>query len=129
MDTLFFIYGRKSGTLCDGSSTYELFFSKNRDTAWGEGWNEECPSACGEIPPDESSIDYVAEFTSDVEFTFAHEQSCFSMQDCIDGCIAMMWSIEHDGIFFIRFGEEYTSVRKMLSDEFGIELEEQEWKD
>ena len=34
---------------------YEFFFSKTPDIVWGENWEVQCPSACDNILPDETT--------------------------------------------------------------------------
>lgn len=115
---------------------YEMMYSENPDNVWGEDWNEQCPRACGEITPDMTTIDKVERYKTTIPFMVAQKNSCFSMQDCIDGIMALAWEdiSEYDAYpepyrIVLKFGETYDTVQNILSGrlvETDFDVEEDE---
>ena len=100
---------------------YDFYFSSTPDIVWGQDWNVCCPSACGDIKPEETTYSNIIRVISPIKFFCAQENSCFSMQDCIDGCIAICFQSldeletypEPYRIVF-SFGEKIENVREKL---------------
>lgn len=121
-EDLYLIYVNRIGQNSDDYYEYEFFFSKDPDSAWGESWNELCPSACGDLKPSDDSYDEIFHLTSDINFFCAQENSCYSMADAIDHCIAIANEDINDldeyptpyRIVF-QFGEKYEKVEEKLA--------------
>ena len=86
-----------------------------------EDWAEQCPSACDSLRPDDSMVSVVKRLSTIIPFSTAQKNSCFSMQDCIDGIIALAWEDisdydEYPEPFRIvfQFGERIDSVTEKL---------------
>ena len=115
-------YVRLIGANAYGQNEYEFFFTETPDTVWGQDWNELCPSACGDIPPDPSTYSDVERLSTIIKFNCAQENSCYSMQDMIDGIIACA-SESLDGLdeypspfrLVFKFGEEKETVTDKLA--------------
>lgn len=115
-------YVRPVGQNVHGMYEYEFFFTETPETVWGQDWNELCPSACGDIPPDPSTYVEIERLSTMIKFTCAQENSCFSMQDMIDGVICCV-SESLDGLeeyptpfrIVFKFGEKKEKVEDLLA--------------
>ena len=118
---LYLIFVRLVGCDASGLNHYEFFFTTDPDTVWGEDWEQQCPSACGELLPEDSTYTVIKEVKCSVTFGLAQDNSCFSMQDCIDHCICLCYEDismldeypEPYRIVF-EFGENIDSVENKL---------------
>jgi len=92
---------------------YEFLFVKdNVERVAGEDWDSR-PANGNPQPP--INVDLVARFSSKLFFEVIQESSVFSMQDAIDGLIAMAWEDLDVSIYedvdppvkkmFFKFGE------------------------
>ena len=70
---------------------YEFFFSETPEVTFGNYWYVMCPAACGDITPEESSYSEIRHLKTDMKLICAQENTCFSMQDCIDGIISLCY--------------------------------------
>lgn len=115
MSELKLVYVDKIGKNSNGVYEYDLFFSETPDVVWGENWEIQCPSICGNIAPDPSTYNDIKRIHTNFDFFCAQQNSCFSMQDCIDGCIGLMWFYNNDyeAVVF-NFGEDIESVNEKL---------------
>lgn len=111
------VYVNPIGINSNGLYEYDLFFSETPDVVWGENWEIACPSICGDLKPDSTTYNEVKRVSGDIEFYCVQQNSCFSMQDCVDGCIALMWFYdENNNTVVFKFGEDYDNVIKTLSN-------------
>lgn len=115
-------YVRPIGKNSDDLYEYEFFFTEKPDIVWGQDWNEQCPSACGDITPDPSTYNQIERLCSKTLFSCAQENSCFSMQDCIDGCVAICYESLQDleeypepFRFVFQFGQSKEEVVELLA--------------
>ena len=99
---------------------YEFFFSETPEVTFGDYWYVMCPAACGDVTPEESSYSEIRHLKTDMKLICAQENTCFSMQDCIDGCIALCFQ-DINGLeeypehrFIVPFGEKYSDVVDQL---------------
>lgn len=117
MSDLKLIYVKPIGKNVKGLNEYEFLFSETPDTVWGEKWELQCPSAVLNIRPSEDTYSDVKRVITDVDLFCAQQNSCYSMQDCIDGCIALMWfyNKKEEAIVF-KFGEDINSTVKKLTE-------------
>lgn len=111
-DNLHLVYIRRVGENFSGRYEYELFFSETPENVWGEDWNVACPSACGELAPDEGTYSTVRRVQTDVWINTVQENSCFSMQDCIDQIVALAWT--DNASLILQFGESFSSTADKL---------------
>lgn len=114
-DELKLVYVNFVGRNSTGQNEYEFFFSETPDTVWGENWEVQCPSVYNSLLPDETSYTEVKRLTTNKDFFCVQQNSCFSMQDCIDGCIALMWFYDRNGDAVVfNFAESKDVVNKKL---------------
>ena len=125
MSDLSLVYVNPIGKNNKGLNEYEFLFSETPESVWGEKWELQYPSGCKNLKPREDTYSEVKRVITEVDFFCAQQNSCFSMQDCIDGCIALMWFTNNrDDFVVFKFGEGINSVVKKLSDN-GIGLIDQ----
>ena len=122
------VYVDKVGEHSDGNIEYDFYFSKEPDTVWGIDWAEQCPSACANVEPEPNGIHAKLRVVCNIPLGVAQKNSCFSMQDCIDGIIALAWEdireySEYPEPYRIvmKFGETYERVAVKLESR-GFEL-------
>jgi hypothetical protein len=112
----------------NGSYIYRFDFTYDPDSVWGDFFNIAPSALIPDLQPDTNSLSRTAKVKFSSEMQLAKKNSCFSMQDCIDGIIPLMFSeIGEDTIevyghpLFFRFGEKYATIEKTLLD-LGIEM-------
>ena len=117
MADLKLVYVNPVGQNSDGINEYEFLFSETPDTVWAEDWELQCPSVCGDIKPGEDMYTETKRVKTDIDFFCAQQNNCYSMQDCIDGCIALMWFYDNkDNAIVFKFGESLNSTIKKLTE-------------
>lgn len=122
----------ENGTDMDGNILYTFHFTTDMETVWGNYFNVAPASLSNKLEPDENCITsrVVVKFNKAMEI--AAKNNCFSMQDCIDGIIPLMFSPIDDkpvmvgeDLFKLDFGEPMGSVKEKLSS-IGIDMPEPE---
>lgn len=109
------------GRTTDGKYVYRFDFTVDKDTIWGEYFNITPSAIIPDLQADINSLTKQAKVIFPREMVIAKKNFCFSMQDCIDGIIPLIFcEIDEETIiidekpFFIRFGETYDNVEKIL---------------
>lgn len=128
MNNQYLVYVNEVGRHADGTIEYDFYFSTDPDNVWGVDWAEQCPSACGDMEPEDVDITAKIRVVCDIPFGTAQKNSCFSMQDCKDGIIALAWEDIRDYKEYpepyrivMRFGEPYDKVAVKLESR-GLDL-------
>ena len=118
--TLYFVFMELVGNNSQDLFEYDLLFSNDPDLVWAEDWNEQCPSACVNVRP-ESYVNAVYRIETNIPFGLAQRNSCFSMQDCVDGIISLAWEdiSEYENYpdpyrLVFKYGEKFESVEEKL---------------
>ena len=120
MDNLSLVYVYPVGKDSRDIYEYEFLFSETPEVVFGDYWYIQCPAACGDILPEESTYSEIRHLKTDMKLICAQENTCFSMQDCIDGCIALCFQDINgldeypDHRFIVPFGEKYNDVVDQL---------------
>ena len=121
-DNLYLVYVEPVGLNSHDLFEYEFLFSETPDVVWGEDWAEQCPLACENMRPSGDMISVIKRLTTLVPFGVAQRNTCFSMQDCIDGIVALAWEdmSEYDEYpeplrLIFGFGEKFESVEDKLA--------------
>lgn len=72
---------------------YQLDFTTDAETAWGENWHIAPAAFVPNIAPEKNAISnsYRIE-TENLKLHTVQQNTCFSMQDCIDGIIALAFT-------------------------------------
>lgn len=87
------IYVQHVGVDSDGLNIYHFLFSEDADSAWGENW-ERVPAGNEKnsvLLPDQTQYSYVKELKTEMSLNLAQDNTCFSMQDCRDGVLALAY--------------------------------------
>lgn len=116
------------GKTIDGKYIYRFDFTVDTDTVWGDFFNVTPSGIVPDLHPDINTLTKTCKVNFKKEMQLAKKNYCFSMQDCIDGIIPLIFSeisenlIEYnDSPLFFRFGEPFENVKKIL-DSIGIEM-------
>ena len=62
---LYLAYVDYIGVNALGYHEYDVFLTDSPDTVWGEDWEQQCPSACGDLKPEETTYS-IPEFTDEM---------------------------------------------------------------
>ena len=105
------------GKSVNGYYTFRFDFTPDHETAWGDFFNVAPSIIVPNLSLDKNCISSVIECLMPVKMLLAKSNSCFSMQDCIDGILPLCfceigsYKIEYDGKpLFFNFGETKESV-------------------
>lgn len=87
--SLFLVFIREDGITSENWFAYTLEFSSTPETVWGEKWHI-CPAgAVPNILPNQDGISTFYHVILPNKLELAQHNTCFSMQDCIDGIIPL----------------------------------------
>lgn len=110
------------GTEIDGFNQYELIFTLYPDDFWGENFNYKPAGICNGLEPDRKYIQKVVRIKTLVNLDLIQNSGCFSMQDCMDGIVALAYEnlelldeYPSDGRLYLMFGEKYEDVERKLA--------------
>lgn len=116
------------GNTNDGKYIYRFDFTSDIEVLWGEYFNIVPSSIIPNLQPDKNSLTYTCKIIFPIEMIIAKKNYCFSMQDCIDGIIPLIFceinenTIEYNNKpFFIRFGESFEEVENKIKS-IGLEF-------
>ena len=110
------------GEETDGYYRYEFIFTDSPNEFWGEDWENKPASLVNDLKPSDEYITEIRIIKTKIKFDLIQNNSCFSMQDCLDGCVAI--AIENldsydnypeDGRLYFMFGEEMEDVERKLA--------------
>lgn len=109
------------GRTIDGKYIYRFDFTTDIDVLWGEYFNVTPSGIIPDLQPDKNALSRSGKIIFPREMAIAKKNYCFSMQDCIDGIIPLIFSeIDEETLelddkpFFIRFGESFSKVKEKL---------------
>ena len=109
------------GRTIDGKYIYRFDFTTDTDVLWGEYFNVTPSGIIPDLQPDKNALSRSGKIIFPREMVIAKKNYCFSMQDCIDGIIPLIFSeIDEETLeldekpFFIRFGESFNEVKEKL---------------
>ena len=120
---LYLVFAEKTGKDDDGNYFYRLLFSENPDIVWGDNFNVTPAGIVPTLEPDYSSIDREYSLTVRQNLETAVESTWFSLQDCIDGIISLLFDGKSEKIVNIPFGMSFDKV-KYYSDWMGGEMKD-----
>lgn len=125
-EELYVVFAENVGEDNEGNYFYRLLFSANPDVVWGNNFNVTPAGIIPNLEPDSATISKEFLLTSKIKLKTAVESTWFSLQDCIDGIISLIFSGETDKIVNIPFGMDFDKVEK-YAEWFGGELKEVEY--
>lgn len=121
MNELYLCFVRFVGSDVDGNNLYELLFTEDKDIFWGDGFEYMPASLVNGLTPSEGSYSLVKSIKTTLKLSLATESCCHSMQDCIDGIIALAFEdisgyeeFPEEGRLVLHFGESYDDVELKL---------------
>ena len=121
-EEVFLCFIRLVGEEVDGLFRYEFIFTDRPDECWGENWDYKPAGLVGELSPDEEYVTEVHVLLTKIKFELIQDNCCFSLQDCIDGCVAIAAesldgydSYPEDGRLVFMFGESLDRVEEKLA--------------
>lgn len=110
------------GRTIDGKYIYRFDFTTDTDVLWGEYFNVTPSGIIPDLQPDKNALSRSGKIIFPREMAIAKKNYCFSMQDCIDGIVPLIFSeIDEETLeldekpFFIRFGESFNEVKEKLN--------------
>lgn len=110
------------GTELDGFNEYELIFTIYPSEFWGENFNYKPAGICNGLEPDDKYIQKVVKIKTLINLDLIQNSGCFSMQDCMDGIVALAYQnlegleeYPEDGRLYFMFGEPYNEVERKLA--------------
>lgn len=116
------------GQTIDGDYIYRFYFTTDIDVIWGEYFNVTPAALIPKLEPDKNTVSKIVKVNFPKEMVIAKKNFCFSMQDCIDGIIPLIFSeidentlTYNDAPFFLRFGETIENVENILN-EIGLNM-------
>jgi hypothetical protein len=79
------------GQTVEGKNIYRFDFTQAPDVVWGDSWNVTPAGIMPKLAPDPNCLSISAQLICEHRYQLAKESTCFSMQDCIDGIIPLMF--------------------------------------
>ena len=111
------------GKRIDGKYIYRFDFTKSPDIVWGDQWNATPAGIVPNIAPMENCLSLTGQVICGHRYMLAKENTCFSMQDCIDGIIPLLFDEPYDDeLMVLPFGIGISEVQEIL-EERGLALE------
>lgn len=122
MSDLTLCFAKSIGVDIDGNNVYELLFTEESDTFWGEGFEYMPTSLVTKLLPNEGSFSLRKTIKTNLKLCLATESCCHSMQDCIDGIIALAYEdisnyeeFPENGRLVLHYGDSYDKVERELA--------------
>jgi len=110
------------GRTVDKKYIYRFDFTVDTETVWGEFFNVAPAAIVPNIQPDKNTLSMSGKVIFPRKMAIAKKNFCFSMQDCIDGIMPLIFSeidentLEIDETpFFLNFGDSIDTVKEKLS--------------
>ena len=118
-NNLHLVYINPTGKDSNNLFEYEFFFSETPDIVWGQDWNIACPAACGNTLPDPETYSEVKTLKTEIPLFCVQQNTCFSIQDCIDGIICLGYFQTDKGVVKFDFSETiYNVIEKIENNNF-----------
>lgn len=110
------------GRTIDKKYIYRFDFTVDTETVWGEFFNVAPAAIIPNIQPDKNTLSTSGKVIFPQKMAIAKKNFCFSMQDCIDGIMPLIFSeiddktLEIDETpFFLNFADPIETVKEKLS--------------
>lgn len=107
----------------ENEGIFRLYFSSDVETAWGDNWNVTPAGIIYDIQPEINCVSSCYRIETDLPLILASENTCFSMQDSIDGIIALAFNdVESKVNLVLPFGISFNETKAKLN-EIGVKME------
>lgn len=111
-----------AGRTVDGKHIYRFDFTRATDIVWGDQWNATPAGIIPDLEPDINCLSLSGQVLSKHRYILAKENTCFSMQDCIDGILPLLFDNPYsDELMVLPFGMPMEEVINTL-EEHNLEL-------
>lgn len=118
-NNLHLVYINPIGKDSNNLFEYEFFFSETPDIVWGQDWNIACPAACENTLPDPETYSEVKTLKTEIPLFCVQQNTCFSIQDCIDGVVCLGYFQTDKGVVKFDFSETiYNVIEKIENNNF-----------
>ena len=115
-NNLHLVYINPIGKDSNNLYEYEFFFSETPDIVWGQDWNIACPAACENTLPDPETYSEVKTLKTEIPLFCVQQNTCFSIQDCIDGIICLGYFQTDKGVVKFDFSETIYNVIEKIEN-------------
>ena len=115
-NNLHLVYINPIGKDSNNLYEYEFFFSETPDIVWGQDWNIACPAACENTLPDPETYSEVKTLKTEIPLFCVQQNTCFSIQDCIDGIICLGYFQTDKGVVKFDFSETIYNVNEKIEN-------------
>ena len=115
-NSLHLVYINPIGKNSNDLYEYEFFFSETPDIVWGQDWNIACPAACENTLPNPETYSEVKTLKTEIPLFCVQQNTCFSIQDCIDGIICLGYFQTDKGVVKFDFSETIYNVIEKIEN-------------
>lgn len=110
----YIVFAEKTGEDDSGNNFYRLLSSNNPEIVWGDNFEQTPAGIIPDLEPDSQSIADEYILTTKLNLKTAVESTWFSIQDCIDGIISLLFCGEGEKIVNIPFGMTMNDVKQYV---------------
>jgi hypothetical protein len=107
----YIVFAEKTGSDESGNNFYRLLTSNDPEIVWGDNFEQTPAGVIPDLEPDSQSINNEYLLTTKLDLKTAVDSTWFSLQDCIDGIIALLFCGEGEKIVNIPFGMPMNDVK------------------
>ena len=122
LNEVYLCFIRLIGEENDGYYRYEFIFTDSPDEVWGEDWEHKPIGLINNPMPSDDYLTEIHIVKTKIKFDLIQNNMCFSMQDCLDGIVALAWqnideldAYPEDGRIYFMFGESLEDVERKLA--------------
>lgn len=122
LNEVYLCFIRLIGEENDGYYRYEFIFTDNPDEVWGEDWEHKPIGLINNPIPSDDYLTEIHIVKTKIKLDLIQNNMCFSMQDCLDGIVALAWqnideldAYPEDGRIYFMFGESLEDVERKLA--------------
>ena len=126
MEEEYIVFAEPIGKISGNSYIYRFLFSDNPETIWGDNFNVTPAAGIPGIQPLPQGITKEWRVVSEKKLGTAVKSSWFSMQDCLDGIISLVYGEDENTDIVINFGKNAYDVKEILKNN-GIFFQEMEF--
>lgn len=122
MENLYLCFIKSIGKNVNNENIYELIFTDKVDTFWGENFEYMPCCLCNELIPNVNDYKLIKTINTTINLSLIQNSCCHSMQDCMDGIIALAWEDISDydeypenGRLILHYGITYDETQLLLA--------------